>query len=55
MKEVDMADLPYWDLWADVRLAGRVTSWNLDRATEERMLDGHEAFVTQALERLTNP
>ena len=52
MPEVDMTDLPNWDLWADARLAGRVTSWNLDKETEERMLAGHEEFVAQALQQL---
>jgi aminoglycoside phosphotransferase (APT) family kinase protein len=49
---VDFTDLPYWDLWADLRLAGRTGEWDLDDATEEAMRAGHEAFVAQALEKL---
>lgn len=49
---VDFTDLPYWDLAADLRLAGRTAEWGLDDATEKRMRAGHEAFVTQALAKL---
>lgn len=49
---VDFTDLPYWDLWADLRLAGRVTEWGLDDATVRAMRAGHEAFVSQALKKL---
>lgn len=50
---VDLTDLPYWDLWADLRLAGRTAEWGLDAATERAMRGGHEAFVSQALEKLS--
>jgi aminoglycoside phosphotransferase (APT) family kinase protein len=50
--EVDLTDLPYWDLWADLRLAGRTTEWGLDDATTKAMRVGHEAFVAQALAKL---
>jgi aminoglycoside phosphotransferase (APT) family kinase protein len=49
---VDFTDLPYWDLWADLRLAGRIAEWGLDAALEEEMRAGHEAFVEQALAKL---
>jgi len=49
----DLTDLPYWDLWADLRLAGRTGEWDLDDVTEKAMRVGHEAFVGQALERLS--
>jgi aminoglycoside phosphotransferase (APT) family kinase protein len=45
---VDFTDLPYWDLWAGLRLAGGITEWGLDEATEKAMRAGHEAFVAQA-------
>ena len=51
--DVDFTDLPYWDLRADLRLAGRVAEWGLDPVTEEAMLAAHEAFVAQALETLS--
>jgi aminoglycoside phosphotransferase (APT) family kinase protein len=49
---VDFTDLPYWDLWADLRLAGRTSEWGLDAITEKAMRAGHEAFVAQALRQL---
>jgi aminoglycoside phosphotransferase (APT) family kinase protein len=48
----DFTDLPYWDLRADLRLAGRVAEWGLDDVTVERMRVRHETFVAQALEAL---
>jgi aminoglycoside phosphotransferase (APT) family kinase protein len=50
---VDFSDLPYWDLWADLRLAGHMAEWGLDHVTEQRMRAAHEAFVAQALEKLS--
>jgi hypothetical protein len=50
---IDLTDLPYWDLWADLRLAGRMGEWGLDDSTEKEMRAGHEAFVAQALEQLS--
>jgi aminoglycoside phosphotransferase (APT) family kinase protein len=50
---VDFTDLPYWDLWADLRLAGRTSEWGLDATTEKAMRAGHEAFVAQAVEQLS--
>jgi aminoglycoside phosphotransferase (APT) family kinase protein len=50
---VDFSDLPYWDLWADLRLAGHMAEWGLDDVTEQRMRAAHEAFVAQALARLS--
>jgi aminoglycoside phosphotransferase (APT) family kinase protein len=49
---VDFTDLPYWDLRAGLRLAGGITEWGLDEATQEALRTGHDAFVAQALERL---
>jgi aminoglycoside phosphotransferase (APT) family kinase protein len=54
MSEIDMTDLPYWDLWADLRLAGRVSEWSLEESAERAMRAGHEAFVSQALDRIAN-
>lgn len=49
---VDFSDLPYWDLWADLRLAGRTAEWGLDDVTEKALRAGHEEFVAQALDKL---
>lgn len=46
---VDFTNLPYWDLWADVRLGSRVEAWGLDDATKKAMRDREEVFVSQAL------
>jgi aminoglycoside phosphotransferase (APT) family kinase protein len=51
---VDFTDLPYWDLWADLRLAGRTSEWGLDATTEQAMRAGHEAFVARALGQLSS-
>jgi hypothetical protein len=45
---VDLAALPYWDLWADRRLGGRIPEWGLDEATQRSMEEKREAFVAQA-------
>jgi aminoglycoside phosphotransferase (APT) family kinase protein len=50
---VDFTDLPYWDLWADLRLAGRTSEWGLDEVAEKAMRAGHEVFVAQALRQLS--
>lgn len=49
---VDLTDLPYWDLWADLRLAGRTGEWGPDDLTEKAMRTAHEWFVVQALQKL---
>jgi aminoglycoside phosphotransferase (APT) family kinase protein len=51
---VEFTDLPYWDLWADLRLAGRTSEWGLDATTEKAMRAGHETFVAQALEQVSS-
>jgi aminoglycoside phosphotransferase (APT) family kinase protein len=51
---VDFTDLPYWDLWADLRLAGRTTEWGLDEVTERAMRAKHETFVAQAFDKLSH-
>jgi aminoglycoside phosphotransferase (APT) family kinase protein len=51
--DLDLTDLPYWDLWADLRLAGRLAEWGLDAVTEKAMRVGHETFVAQAFETLS--
>lgn len=55
MPGVDLTDLPHWELRADLRLSPRIADWGLDEATERTMRAGREAFVAQALERLTQP
>jgi aminoglycoside phosphotransferase (APT) family kinase protein len=49
---VDWTDLPYWDLCAALRPAGRLASWGLDPATANKMRARHRLFVRQAGARL---
>ncbi|MCB9161367.1 MAG: phosphotransferase [Caldilineaceae bacterium] len=52
---VDAAHLPYWDLCAALRPAGKLSSWGLDVATARTMRDQHRWFVTQAFANLNKP
>jgi aminoglycoside phosphotransferase (APT) family kinase protein len=52
-REVDLTDLPYWDLWADLRLAGRIGEWGLDDAAETAMRAAHLDFVARAFAMLS--
>ncbi|MBC8076623.1 MAG: phosphotransferase [Chloroflexales bacterium] len=49
---VDWTDLAYWDLCADLRLAGRIGEWGLDEASEATMRARHRWFVDQAFAAL---
>ena len=53
MTALDPADLPYWDLWAGLRLAGHISEWGLDDGTEAVMRARSETFVARALEQLS--
>jgi aminoglycoside phosphotransferase (APT) family kinase protein len=54
MPNLDLADLPFWDLCAALRPAGKLAGWGLDPATENAMRERHRWFVDQALGRLAN-
>jgi methyl-accepting chemotaxis protein len=45
-------DLPYWDLAAALRPAGKLAGWGLAPATEARMRARHRWFVAQAFAAL---
>ena len=47
---LDYTDLPYWDLWAALRPAGKIGAWGLDAGTEQRMRESHRWFITQAFQ-----
>ena len=51
---IDFANLPYWDLCAALRPAGRLGDWANDEAAEARMRERHALFVTQAMEQLSS-
>lgn len=49
LSTLDFTNLPYWDLRAALRPAGKLGGWGLDAATEQRMRAAHHAFVEAAL------
>jgi aminoglycoside phosphotransferase (APT) family kinase protein len=52
MPALDLAALPHWDLYAALRLAGRMTDWGLAPADLARMRAGHREFTGAALAQL---
>ncbi|MGI6642555.1 MAG: phosphotransferase family protein [Bacillota bacterium] len=53
MPQTDFTDLPYWDLYAALRLApSKFAAWGLEPEKEAIMRERHGWFVVQALERL---
>lgn len=48
----DFTNLPYWDLCAALRPAGKLGEWGLDAPTEQTMRARHHEFVTQAFAQL---
>jgi aminoglycoside phosphotransferase (APT) family kinase protein len=53
MIELDFTALPYWDLWAALRPASKLSAWAGDDTREAAMRAGHQLFVAQALEAAT--
>lgn len=49
---LDYQNLPYWDLCAALRPAGRIAIWAGDPVTEQKMRERHKFFVEQAFEGL---
>lgn len=49
---LDLTALPYWDLCAALRPAGKLSTWGLDFETEKAMRKKHKWFVEQALAHL---
>jgi len=59
--QLDMTQLPYWDLYAALRAAGGITEWaagwpELGRSdlTEEHICQVHQWFIEQALEKIVD-
>lgn len=52
MVSLEYTNLPYWDLCAALRPAGRMSGFGLDRDTLKEFRDRHKLFVEQALNRL---
>lgn len=49
---IDLTNLPYWDLCAALRPAGKLGTWGLEPTTEAAMRAKHAWFVDQALRHL---
>ncbi|MBA2680337.1 MAG: phosphotransferase [Ktedonobacteraceae bacterium] len=52
MSTFDFTTLPYWDLCAALRPAGKLSEWGLDANLEQTMRERHRWFVTQAFREL---
>lgn len=52
LANLDFTHLPYWDLCAALRPAGKLSEWGLDAQTEQTMRERHHWFVTQAFAEL---
>lgn len=46
---IDFSNLPFWDLYASLRPASKLSQWGLDPDVEQRMRQQHKWFVEQAL------
>ncbi len=51
---LDASALPYWDLYAALRPASKLSTWGLDDAAETAMREEHRLFVTQAFDALSD-
>ena len=51
LSALDFGNLPYWDLRAALRPAGKLSSWGLEPESERRMRAAHQTFVEAALAR----
>lgn len=52
MTNIDFALLPYWDLCAALRPAGRIGEWAGDEQKEKTMRERHRWFITRAFDKL---
>jgi len=53
LTDVDLVNLPYWDLVATLRPCGRLAGWGLDPDVETRMRERHAWFVERSLAALS--
>ena len=49
---LDTTNLPYWELFAALRPAFKLSDWADDSVAEQRMRDRHSIFVAQAIEHI---
>jgi len=50
---IELTDLPYWDLWAALRLGRHISDWGLEERTETIIRQRLDSFVADALEKLS--
>jgi aminoglycoside phosphotransferase (APT) family kinase protein len=53
MSNVNLANLPHWDLCAALRPAFKIAEWAGDPATERAMREAHSWFVRQAFQTIS--
>lgn len=51
--EQDFNELPYWDLHAALRPAGKLEGWGLAPEIMQNMIQRHQHFVEQAIENMS--
>jgi len=49
LSSIDLGNLPFWDLYAALGPASKLSDWGLDAETETRMRHRHADFVEQAI------
>lgn len=52
LTNIDLTNLPYWDLYAAWRPAAQFAEWAADEFAEKTMRERHSWFIVQALENL---
>jgi len=52
MNPIDFSNLPYWDLCAALRPAGKIAEWAADVNHEKLMRDRHRLFIARAFDNL---
>ncbi len=55
MPALDLTALRYWDLYAGLRHAGRITTWGLADADLARLRAGHREFTAATLAQFPSP
>jgi hypothetical protein len=55
MPGLDLTAQPFWDLYAALRHAGRMTEWGLSPGDLSRLQAGHQEFTATALAQLPAP
>jgi aminoglycoside phosphotransferase (APT) family kinase protein len=52
LNPLDECALPYWDLWAALRVAFQLPNWAANATIEAKMRNSHHDFVNQAFRKL---